>query len=711
MMASSAVATVPTPAAVPAGFLSVSDAAARLGKSERQVRRDCEGLEPLGLAVKVAGEWYISKASGDPRLLDYETREGRDLRQSGELRREGFSASAVARAEALKSLVLESWEFNARAHDQEGQLREFLNHLFAIGRLPNKYVKKVKPDTFRKWRDQYRADGLRGLIRKQYSERGTQAIGAKAWERFLENRHAGTGVSITEAWRLTLGEIEQRNLQGDPDWAWPISGDRRTCPRAVQQKYKDDVPEPVKVHVDQGPHRYRAKCHPKITRCLEDVPAGSHFVLDQRVMDFQCRVPSARGTWRRARPKLTATMDVRSRGLWGWVLGEFANSEAILSSFKMCCEVVETLPDEVTVDNGRDYRSVAGRTRRGRTWDEFDQPLVFGCFERLRARVHSTIVKWAWGKSIESRFHTIKDRFDRHMASFWGGKPDERPWDADRWSRERIDLLPTMEEASDLFAEFLAGLHEEPIGGDGAFNLCPRQILAQFFTPNPREANEDVLLFACTRMRGPVKVGRDGIRHNNIFYGKWNEELPRWMGREVYFLADPARGDHITVCNKDGVPLWVAYADNNLGQTSEEVRAAMAAKRRADRILKEYPAARDVSLRTTTQQIMERRLIAAKLSQAPDGELPPPPKRESVRLVRPDIAKGAAEIKRAAGAETLRRLSGTNAAVEAVSRPRPITLADLAATDAGSGELNEEPVRRITLAELSQTTEANSDAP
>lgn len=711
MSALAAIAVNHASAVVPAGFMPLADAAARLGKSDRQIRRDCERLEPLGLAMKVAGEWYISK-SADPRLADYETRQGRDLRQATELAREGRSAKDIRKAEGTRDLILGFLQFDGRRGNNEKNAEAYLNRCDSDGTFGRLGIRKPRPGPFvKKCRGYDKKTGLRRLIRKQYSERGTQTIGAKAWEYFLENRHAGTGVNITEAWRLTLAKIEQCNLRGDPDWAWPVSGDRRTCPRVVQQKYKDDVPEPVKIHVDQGPHRYRAKCHPKITRCLEEVPAGSHFVLDERTMDFMVRVPSARGTWRRARPKLTGTMDVRSRYLLGWVLGEFANSDTILSSLRMACGTAETTPDDITQDQGADYRSLVGRTRRRRKWDEYDAARVLGCYERLGIRVHFALVKWAWSKSIESRFHTVKDRFDRHMASFWGGKPDERPWDADRWSRERIDLLPTMQEAADLFTEFLAGLHEEPIGGDGAFNLCPRQILAQFFTPNPREANEDVLLFACTRMRGPVKVGRDGIRHNNIFYGKWNEELPRWMGREVCFLADPARGNHITVCNKDGVPLWVAYADNNLGQTSEEVRAAMAAKRRADRILKEYPAARDVSLRTTTQQIMERRLVAAKLSQTPDGELPPPPKQESVRLVRPDIAKAAAEIKRAAGVETLRRLSGVNAAVEAVSRPRPITLADLAATDAGGDEASEEPVRRITLAELSQTTEANSDAP
>ena len=50
---------------------------------------------------------------------------------------------------------------------------------------------------------------------------------------------------------------------------------------------------------------------------------------------------------------------------------------------------------------------------------------------------------------IESHFRTVKNNFDRFAAGFWGGKPAERPEDAERWTRDHLGKLWTLEETRD----------------------------------------------------------------------------------------------------------------------------------------------------------------------------------------------------------------------------------------------------------------------
>lgn len=689
---------------IPDGWLPLAEAAERLGQSERHLRRRCsDELQRIGLAKQCGRAWIVSKTV-DPRLADarIETAELRDIRQVGELAKEGYAAAAIRLAERKRDIVAGLCNFKGRSRGEESLRREFINSLYAAGKLPVKGIPKLSVRGLRKWQADYRVGGIRALVRKPYSDRECRAFGTKARDLFANYMLTVPGQSAAEALRLVIGHVRANGWGEDPDWAVPSV-------RHAQQWYAENIPHAVKVHAKEGPHKFAAKCLPKIARCLEEVPAGSHLVGDERTMDFMVRVPSRDG-WRRARPKLTAWMDSRSRMIAGWILSESANSGSILASFKMACLALETAPDEVTIDNGKDYRSVAGRTRRSRKWDEFDAKLISSAFERLGVTVHYAIVRQPWAKSIESRFNTVKDGFDRYFESFWGGTPDERPWDADRWTREHIERLPTMEEARDAVDEFLAALHEEPLNGDGMFGLSPRQAMKQYYTQSPRPVSAEALTLICTRMHGPVKVGRDGVRFNNTLYGKFDDEIVRLQGQRVYLLADPVEAFRVTICDERGVPITTAYADKNLGQTVDEVRAAEAARRRAKRIVKAYPQARDTTLRTPMQGIAELRTIAAKARQIPDEQLPPPPERVSARIVRPDIERRAQEMKKAAGVETLRRLHKTDAAASALNETRAITLSELNAISAPV-EPDEPPARSVTLYELTKLSEANRNAP
>ena len=159
-----------------------------------------------------------------------------------------------------------------------------------------------------------------------------------------------------------------------------------------------------------------------------------------------------------------------------------------------------------------------------------------------------------------------------------------------------------------------------------------------------------------------------------------------------------------------GVPIGVAFADRNLGITQDEIRAAETMRRQAAKTVKKYPHARDMLLKTTPQRISALRRAAAKAMQKTDAAIAAPPV-ESVRLVRPDIAAGAERVKRAAGLETMRRLTGANAAAESVNSMAPgnSRWVDFAAL-AGPDEI-EAPSARRTVDFAALDAQEETDVP
>jgi hypothetical protein len=632
------------------------EAQQRLGLSKGHFRRLLQKWKEHGLVRQVLGELVINK-SANPELEDFETAKSRDLRILGELTKETIKRSAIERARQQAAIVGGVDEFKGRSHTEEGLFDEYINHLDAAGTFADVGIIKPSVRTFRQWRDDYRREGLRAFVRT-YSKR-PESIGPAAWQAFLKFKHQPGDPSVKKCWKR-VDALAKSEHADDREWSWPKY-------RTVLTHYDETVHPAARSAERIGPHKTEAKYFPKITRSLEDIAAGQIAVCDERTCDFLVRVAGGDRKWRLSRPKVTATEDVRSRYRGGWVMDVAANSDSILDAYRMHCEVTETLPEEVILDNGQDYRSVAGRSSRHRKWDEFDSGRVRGAFERMQTTVHFAKVRTPWAKAIESHFNQDKD-FDRTMPFYVGGSPAERPHDV--YARANADILavPTIEEARALYAKHVTAMNERQVNGDGMGNLCPRQALRQYYTNSPRRVPRETLVHFCSRMRGPVKVRRDGVRYNNIFYGKWDQEVFDIQGHEVFFLADAIDASFITLCDKDGVTLCKAFADNNLGQTQQEVRAAENMRKTAKRRLKRYAADRDASMMTTPDAITELRGRAALMEQIPDAELPAPPEPQTLRVVGAAESAGVERIAKAAGAEAIRKLKDMNAGAAALNQ-------------------------------------------
>lgn len=659
----------------PDPWIAVGLAAAKIGVNAGSLRRKCAvAWEAAGLARKIGGaggggEWFVH-VNADAALRGESDLFLRDAQQIAELRKAGVRPKYIERGEARRRIVLDFTPFwlSRRNMDSRRIVALYVGDCVARNVVgPKCAITKLSVTTFYDWKSRYehpQHGGISALI-DQYGDRAKPAaIGPEAWKQFLEFLHQPGDPSMRDCWKLVDALARTKHARqtelGDA-WHWPKY-------TTVRRHYKKTVHPAEAASARIGPHKTEGRFLPKITRCLEDIAAGQIAVYDERTCDFVIRVPGGDGRWRLARPKLTQTMDVRSRFVGGWVMEESANSDTILAAHLMHCEMTETIPDEAIMDNGEDYRSVAGRANRHRKWDEFDSGRVRGAFERLEIQVHFAKVRTPWSKMIESHFNEDKDGFDRHMPTFCGGSPDERPHDLYRRLNANILDVPTLEEARRMYARHIEVRNDRLIGGDGMGNLSPRQALRQFYTTAPRRIPRETLLLMCCRMRGPVKVRRDGVRYDNVFYGKWDEAVFELQGREVWFLADPVDASFITLCDAHGVAICRAFADNNMGQTRQEVRAAENFRKGANRRLKRYAADRDASLMSTPEAIAELRGQAARLAQIPDDQLVAPPQTETLRLAGSAESAGAERLAKAAGAEAIRKLSDMNAGAKAVNQ-------------------------------------------
>lgn len=701
----------------PDPWIALSLAALKLGENCGALRRKCaEVWMDAGLAKKfspsesrLAG-WYVH-VNADPSLRNETDLFVRDAEQIAQLRKDGMRPKYIERGEARRQIVLDFAPFwMARRNQLKDQVVSlYLGDLHADGRVGAKCtLKKISFGQFYAWQAAYEKDGLAALV-DHYSDRTKPSlIGKEAWLQFLEFKHQPGDPGLRDCWKLVDALARTKHARDDA-WHWPkYSTVRHYYKKMVHPAEAAIAKIAQRDNLDRYMPRIEGRYLPKIARSYEDTPAGSLAIGDERKMDWPCRFPGAQG-WRLARPVMTAWIDGRARFFGGWVLEETGNSDTILAAFKMHCITLGTVPDDVTIDNGRDYRAAAGRMQRKRKWAEFNAPRVFGAFERLRIDTTFCKVRHPWAKMIESHFNRVKDRLDRHMHTFCGGSPGERPEDLYNRLRANLYLAKTVEECRNEIARFLDALHEEVVNGDGMFGLAPRQALAQFFTTSPRRVPEETLALMCCRMFGPRRMGKNGLRVNNISYGRWQDEANDLFGQKVYWLEDPTDASVITLCNQHGETFCKAYADNNLGQTRQELRAASSHVSRARRRLKNYARDRDASMLSTIEAVTELRGQAAKLAQIPDDQLIAPPQPETLRLTGAAEQQGVERIAAAVGAEAIRKLKDMNAGAAAVNRTkeRRPSIHELRRAE----DHADEPVFTATIYDLQKETNDESDQP
>ncbi|GJM25071.1 MAG: hypothetical protein DHS20C16_14860 [Phycisphaerae bacterium] len=485
----------------------------------------------------------------------------------------------------------------------------------------------------------------------------------EAWAFFCDYYLDDRKMSVALCYDLTAHECKIRG------WAWPSK-------RTIERRIKTDIPYMTLVLEREGERAFKSKCVPRIRRSYEDVPAGDVWCADECTLDFYCQVPNGKGGIKRGRPILTAWLDVRSRMFIGWHIGHRANSDTIVASFKMGVRE-HGPPLEVHCDNGEDYKSVAGRSKK---WSAIDQQRLADLYSELEIKVHWAIPYEPQAKIIESHFRAVHGRFDKLFDSYCGNNPEARP---DLANKIPVHRLPKLDEVREQFSKWLCAHHAKPQSGDSMYNLSPQQAMSQFRGKSVRPPLNDALLeFLCAKIVGPVKVTKDGVRHQGIQYGQGCDALYRLQGERVLLRVQPDRLDFVDVCDLNGRPVAKATNDRLTGATQDDIRTAMSRRKRARKIAREAASESAHATRRSTVSAV----IAAQHDRNKSEQIDTPPTDPpiSVKAVRPDLREAVERI--ASGATSSSDQARTN------RRSNSANLSDLCG-DTGSLK-GDKPMRR-----------------
>ena len=539
----------------------------------------------------------------------------------------GLSDKQIAAARKKIALVEKSFTEIASRMKQTGCTFTVAREWFCETRLPQLGMEAVAVRSFRRWENIYRNasnNRIRAFIDTRGRKKGEKlACSPEAWNWFLGYYLDKRKPSIRYCWELTVVEAETRG------WAWP------GC-RAIEKKVDRDIPQQVIIKLREGDKKYQEKCVTPIRRDYTIFAANDFWCADEHTLDLYAKRPNGLGGWKKCRPILTAWQDMRSRYFVGWHLSARANSDTIISAFKMGVREFGP-PRRVYCDNGTDYNAAAGVTKKTKR-SKVNQDYVANVYGEMNIQVTWATPYHPQAKPIESHFRKVCSRFAKTFTSYCGNKPDNRPDDVEI----RIEHLPTVNEVAERFSEWVKAYHAKPQSGDGMDDLAPEQAIVRFRSTTVRERISDEKLdFLCVRTTKPVVVSKDGVRHNGLYYGISNMEVMKHLGRKVLLKVQPDTAEYVTVCDLDGKPIANARHEWLRGTTQEDIRTAKSLQKKMNKIVSEFAKLPPAYKQNDTIDVLKAQLARAKSEQNPVG---PPDPVLAIQPVRPDLSNSIADL-------------------------------------------------------------------
>lgn len=609
-------------------YLDITTAAEAMGKSVRHVQRMCREGDLPG-AVKAGRQWRIPPSS-DAKLSAGPA----NLPDSDELRcvREGKRRAALKRL----GVIQEFRRFEkAMAGEGEGTRADAVAR-FCCGR-------DVTERSLWRWLTAYRRQGLLGLVDGRGGGRFvSEVISDEAFEHFkslfLDQRQPSV--------RQCLRQV--RFINDDRNMGW-----RLPKPDAMYRYVKDRIPLPVLILHREGLAAYEAKCAPYVQRDPESVEPGQVWVGDHS--QFNCWI-GYRGKW--IRPWITAWEDMRSRMIVGSYLSASPNQTTIMLAMKRGIEKFGP-PDSAKIDNGRDYDSemwtgTTKQKRRALKKGYIDEPMVAGIYAMLGIGVSFAIPYNAKAKPIERFFDTLDKQFTKTVDTYCGKDTARRPDDLKDLLKE-----PPSSDTYDLASfgrvvgRYIEAYNNAAHTGAGMDGRSPAEVFEGRASRRVMvEGVADLLLRVWSK---EIKVGKNGVRINNIYYGQYNTELLMQQGRTVRAAYDPDDMSRVDVYDAKTLRLITSAEQNKFvryGAPGEaDLREAMRAQTRAKRAVREYVDAQ-LTANTDLTDLTLRAMEDA-------AEKPKPSKRQQIiRPVRTAMDDQVREHERQRVVKAVRRASG-----------------------------------------------------
>lgn len=434
-------------------------------------------------------------------------------------------------------------------------------------------------------RGRYLKYGLAGLI-SRYGTNSKKCSVSDLYFEYFKKLYLKEGApSLRSCWEQTLGYAILK---------FNANKDKFPSHMAFKRRMDREIPKQSIYLARYGESAWNRKYSQYIERDYSNIICGKVWVSDHAQIDVACRMPDESVKF----PWVTAWRDYKSGKWLGWILQtNHPNSDLIFQTFYNSA-LEYGLPEDIIIDNGKDYRSKDFAGGRKIQVDEQDTTCML---EELNVNVHFALPYNAQTKPIERDFLKIKNWLSKHCVGYRGGNVVERP----EILAEEIknDKIMSFEDFKTLFDNFIVDVfNKHHSNGKNHKGLSPDELFYQEFTEKVAPSKDALKLF-CMRTSKNFTIGRNGIKDSALGITYWADWMSLKKGIKVYLRRDI----------KDYADAWVfnALNDEFIGKakvvkavaalhadkiSKEEFKEAMSIKKRNKKIAQSYiENSRDIS--------------------------------------------------------------------------------------------------------------------
>lgn len=464
--------------------------------------------------------------------------------------------------ELLHDAYAKAPEYNRKLYDK------YLRILEACEELRDKELKEfsirwntINPDiktsvqSIRRIRKQLNEEGYLALFGNYGKNKGKTKVADEDFEFYKSLRLTQGQSSALSCWYKVLAWARDNNEEIDPT-QYPRVG-------SFERRLKNEISEPARHLATKGYKSYNKKFNNYLSRTYDDLLAGQCWISDHRQLDIATfnklperaqesvtewvdnnsnAIVEKRGKQKPVFPWLTAWIDFKSGKWLGWYLhADAPNTDHILYSFMLAAQEYG-IPEEIYIDNGKDYRALNFAGGRKNNKNKFNHDKIRSLCQTLEIKTNFSLPYRAQSKTIERTFKTLKEHFDKLFPSYRGGNVVERP---EILANEiKKGNVPLLGEASTLLDSYITKVMNNQIGygkvlkgrsRNQVWNVDRKTVEVQGLKDPLRIVSDADLKMFMLRTSKPKKVGRNGIclsRKDDLYY--WSNELHGLKGRPVY---------------------------------------------------------------------------------------------------------------------------------------------------------------------------------
>lgn len=284
-----------------------------------------------------------------------------------------------------------------------------------------------------------------------------------------------------------------------------------------------------------GPRLYRDSQRPHHLRSTANLAPGDLYVGDGHTLDVYLQHPSGKRVWR---AELTLWLDVASRYVVGWWIGEAESAHSTLFALSHAVLTHDHVPPMVHVDNGSGWRN------------QMLSDAATGFYSRLGTSVMHSLPYNAKGKGhVERFFGTLERDLNKRLASYCGQDMAPEALQALlKGYKAGTVKLPTLAQYLEIFRQWLGHYAHEPHSGlDGR---TPAEVWAGL-QPHPVSTADTAVFWPCVMRqvrRGSIALdGRtytapELVHHNErsvrVEYNLHDDGLVRVLDADARWLCD-----------------------------------------------------------------------------------------------------------------------------------------------------------------------------